>query len=86
MRVAHLKGQVIHNGHHVMFFPDLSTEVPKQRKQYNQVKQQLRELHINFGLIFPAKMRISHHSNRLLFHTPAEVEEFMWKTRQQNEG
>lgn len=86
MRAARLKGKIIHNGHHVMFFPDLSTEVQKQRKQYNQVKQQLREMHINFGLIFPAKMRIFHHDNRLLFHTPTEVEDFIRRLRQQNEG
>uniref|UniRef100_A0A3B4EYR5 L1 transposable element RRM domain-containing protein n=1 Tax=Pundamilia nyererei TaxID=303518 RepID=A0A3B4EYR5_9CICH len=79
MRAARLKGKITYNGHHIMFFPDLSTEVQKQRKQYNQVKQQLCEMHINFGLIFPAKMRILHQDKRLLFHTPAEVEDFIRK-------
>uniref|UniRef100_A0A3Q0T2G0 L1 transposable element RRM domain-containing protein n=1 Tax=Amphilophus citrinellus TaxID=61819 RepID=A0A3Q0T2G0_AMPCI len=86
MTAARLKGKVMYNGSHVMFFPDLSTEVLKRRKQYNQVKQQLRDLNINFGLIFPAKMRIFHRGNRFLFHTPSEVEEFIRKTRQPADG
>lgn len=86
MTAARLKGKVMYNGRHVMFFPDLSVEVVKQRKQYDQVKQQLRNLNINFGLIFPAKMRISHRGNSFLFHTPTEVEEFIQKARKQTDG
>uniref|UniRef100_A0A3Q3B0V7 L1 transposable element RRM domain-containing protein n=1 Tax=Kryptolebias marmoratus TaxID=37003 RepID=A0A3Q3B0V7_KRYMA len=86
MTAARLKGKVMYNGRHVMFFPDLSAEVVKQRKQYDQVKQQLRNLNINFGLIFPAKMRIFQRGNRFLFHTPTEVEEFIQKARQQTDG
>uniref|UniRef100_A0A3Q2PSW3 L1 transposable element RRM domain-containing protein n=1 Tax=Fundulus heteroclitus TaxID=8078 RepID=A0A3Q2PSW3_FUNHE len=86
MTAARLKGKVMYNGRHVMFFPDLSADVVKQRKQYDQVKQQLRNLNINFGLIFPAKMRTFHHGNCFLFHTPSEVEVFIGKTKQQTDG
>lgn len=85
MKAAHQKGKVIYRGHHVMFFPDLSTEVQKQRSQFNGVKQQLLSLNIDFELIFPAKMRIFHQGNRQFFHTPAEVEDFIRRVRQQSD-
>ncbi len=75
----------MYEGHHVMFFPDLSMEVQNQRKQYNWVKQQLRELDINFGLIFPAKMRVFHQDNQHLFHFPTEVEDFIKQVRKQSD-
>ncbi|KAL7390700.1 hypothetical protein ABVT39_025997 [Epinephelus coioides] len=54
---------------------DLSMEVQKQQKQYNGMKQQLRELNIDFGLVFLAKMRIFYQSSQHLFLT--QVEEFI---------
>lgn len=86
MRAARQKGKVMYREHHVMFFPDLSVEVQKQRRQYNGVKQKLRELHLDFGLIFPAKMRIFHKGSRHLFHTPEEVEVFIQRVRQEKDG
>ncbi|XP_051806508.1 zinc finger protein 568-like isoform X2 [Acanthochromis polyacanthus] len=70
---------------HIRCHTDLFTEVQKQRNQLNGVKQQLRSLNIDFGLIFPAKMRIFHQGNRQLFHTPAEVEDFICHVRQQSD-
>lgn len=86
MTAAHLKGKVMYNGCHVMFFPDLFADVVKQRKQYDWVKQQLRKLNISFRLIFPAKMRIFRRGGRFLFHTLTEMEEFIWKTGQKTDG
>lgn len=60
MRAARQKGKVMYREHQVVFFTDLSVEVQKQRRQYNGVKQKLRELRMDFGLIFPAKMKIFH--------------------------
>lgn len=71
---------------HIMFLPDLSAEVQKQRKLYNGVKRQLWELNIDFGLIFPAKMRIFHQGGQHLLYTPAEVDNFIQRARQQKDG
>lgn len=83
MKAACQKGKVMHQGHHIMFFPDLSTEVQKQRSQINGAKQQLQTLNTDFGLIFPAMMRVFHQGNRHFFNTPAEVEEFIRHVHQQ---
>ena len=86
MSAARRRGKVMYEGRHVMFFPDLSTDVQNQRKQYNQVKQQLREMDINFGLIFPAKMRVIHQGERHLFNSPSEVEAFIKRLRQRRDA
>lgn len=86
MKAARQRGKVMYRDRHIMFFPDLSTVVQKQRRQYDGVKQQLRELNIGFGLIFPARMRIFHQGSRNLFHTAAEVEDFIRRVRQQSAG
>ena len=86
MRAARKKGKVMYREHHIMFFPDLSVEVQKQRRQYNDVKLKLRELHLDFGLVFPAKMKIFHKGSRQQFNTPEEVEAFIQRIRQQQEG
>lgn len=86
MRAARKKGKLMYREHQVMFFPDMSVEVQKKRRQYNDVKVKLRELRLDFGLIFPAKMRIFHQGNRHQFNTPEEVEAFIQRVRQQQEG
>lgn len=86
MIAARKKGKVMYREHQIMFFPDLSVEVQKQRRQYNDVKLKLRALHLDFGLIFPAKMKIFHKGSRHQFNTPEEVEAFIQQIRQQQEG
>ena len=60
-----------------MFFPDLSAEIQQQRRKFDGVKARLHNLDIEFGLKFPAKMRIYHKGKLLTFLTPAEVEAFI---------
>lgn len=85
MRAARQKGKVMYQERQVMFFPDLSVEVQKQRRQYNDVKRKLHELNLDFGLIFPAKMRIMHEGRRHLFNTPGEVEAFIQRLHLEND-
>ncbi|KAF0044720.1 hypothetical protein F2P81_003878 [Scophthalmus maximus] len=63
----------------VMFFPDLSAEIQQQRRMFDGVKAQLQNLDIEFGLQFPAKMRIYHRGKPRTFLTPADVEAFIQK-------
>ncbi len=41
--------------HKVMFFPDFSMEVRRQRKQFDGVKKPLQLLNIEYRLTYPAK-------------------------------
>ena len=63
----------------LMFFPDLSAEIQQQRRMFDGVKSRLHNLDIEFGLQFPAKMRIYHKDKLLTFLTPSDVEAFIQK-------
>ncbi|KAF0023407.1 hypothetical protein F2P81_024037 [Scophthalmus maximus] len=61
----------------VMFFPDLSAEIQQQRRMFDGVKARLHNLDIEFGLQFPAKMRIYLKGKPRTFLT--DVEAFIQK-------
>lgn len=44
----------------VRFYGDLTTEVYKQYRQYNSVRQQLRSLGLRHGILFPAKLVVTY--------------------------
>ena len=77
MKAAHLKDEIIIAGGRVMFFPDLSTEVQRQRKLFDGVKQSMRQMHKEYGILFLAKMRILHNKSWHYFTSPSHTEEFI---------
>ena len=56
MKAAHLKDEIILESSRAMFFPDLSTEVQRQRKPFDGLKQSLRQVCKEYGFLFLAKM------------------------------
>ncbi|KAI3359465.1 hypothetical protein L3Q82_013767, partial [Scortum barcoo] len=56
IKAAIAKKDVLYKNQHVRFYNDLTTEVHKQRRQYNSVHQQLRSLGLRHGFIPPAKL------------------------------
>ena len=77
MQAARKKGKIMYEGHHVMFFHDISTELHKKRKHFDDVKQRLRDLKIDYGIIYPAKLRLFHEGKPRMFADPASVELFI---------
>lgn len=77
LRLAWEKGQVFYKGSRIHFFPDVSAEVAKRRAAFNQVKAQLRGAGIEFGLLFPARLRINHDEARHFFDCPQKALEFV---------
>lgn len=77
MRAAMAKGKVICGGQEVMFFPDLSTDLHRRRRGFDRVKQQLRAMNVRYGLIYPAKLRVSSGGHTHVFETPADAEKFI---------
>lgn len=63
----------------VMFFPDLSPKVQKQRKLFDGVKLRLRHLNRNYGLMFPAQLRIWHEDAWHYFKSAAKADKFIDK-------
>ncbi|KAL3976484.1 zinc finger and BTB domain-containing protein 44 [Sarotherodon galilaeus] len=76
MRAARAKGKVTCGGR-ILFFPDLSAELHRRRRCFDRVKEQLRSMNISYGIIYPAKLRVSSDGQICEFETPAEAEKFV---------
>lgn len=59
-------------------FQDISTELHKKRKRFDGVKR-LRDLKMDYGIIYPAKLRLFHEGKPCVFADPAGVESFIKK-------
>ena len=73
----------------VLSFPDLSASLMKRRKEFNQVKRELRSKDILFALLHPATLRVTlPDGGRKFFQTPKAAAAFRhdtpertWRTR-----
>lgn len=76
MRAARTKGKILYGEQEVMFFPDISAELQRQRRRCDGVKQQLRSLDIRYGMVYPAKLRMTADGRTHEFNSPADAEKF----------
>ena len=63
-----------------MVFPDYSTQVQKNRRSYNKVKQKLRALGIRYMLMFPAKLKVIYQGKVLFFVTSESAWDWAMET------
>jgi len=75
--LARKKGRIMYKGHNVMFFHDISTELHKKRKRFDDVKRRLRDLKMDYGIIYPAKLRLFYVGKPCVFADLAGVESFI---------
>lgn len=78
---ARRKGKILYNDRQVMLFPDVSAELHKQRRKFDEVKRKLRELNVQYGIVFPARLRVTHSGRSHFFDNPKEAEIFITKIR-----
>lgn len=84
MRAARKMNTLIYEGKKVMFFPDFSVDLRKQRRLFDPVKRQLAELRgrdLRFGLIYPAKLLVTFEGKRRIFDTPTEANVFVQRLK-----
>lgn len=58
--------QVMFQNHHIMLFPDLSPEVLKQQRRFDNMKRELRRRKIKYRIIFSAKLLVIYGDHRHL--------------------
>lgn len=68
-----------------MLFPDVSEELHKQRRRFDGVKCKLRELDIQYGIVFPARLRITYGGRSHFFDNPSETEIFITKIQKKGD-
>lgn len=65
-----------YRGHNIKFYEDFSAAVAKKRAAFNQVKASLYKKGIRFGMIFPARLRITFNGVTHIFDSPEQAEQF----------
>lgn len=71
-------GPVTFKGEAVMFFPDLSANLVKRRKEYNQVKKELHAKKLQFSLLHPATLRVTlSNGEKKFFKSPEAAASFL---------
>ncbi|KAJ8001122.1 hypothetical protein DPEC_G00187950 [Dallia pectoralis] len=72
LRTARKMTEARYENQRVPFFPDLSAETRKLQLRFNGVKNQLRALHIRYGILYPSHLIITHNDKRRIFKSVAE--------------
>lgn len=67
---------ISYQGHPVRIFEDFSATLAKKRASFNKVKSQLYKDGIRFGLLYPARLRVTVNGLTRIFDTAEEAEHF----------
>ncbi|XP_014339912.2 uncharacterized protein LOC135358183 [Latimeria chalumnae] len=79
---ARERGALDWEGSKILIFPDLLRDLQEKRKKFVEVKQQLRDRGVKYGLFYPAILKISMGGKDYSFTTPNEVQDFLKKMNQ----
>uniref|UniRef100_A0A1A8BV28 LINE-1 type transposase domain containing 1 n=2 Tax=Nothobranchius kadleci TaxID=1051664 RepID=A0A1A8BV28_NOTKA len=62
----------------LLIFPDFSADLTRRRTAFNEVKEILRKQEgVRYGLLYPARMRISFRGETKVFNSPEDVKGFI---------
>lgn len=85
MKAVKSKKEIFYKNHRVRFYADVATEVHRQRKQFDEVRGQLRQLGVRHGIISPSTLVLTYKERVYKFSSPAEAKTFVRKIQQDNE-
>ena len=77
MQKARSMGEITVDGTRIHIFEDFSPAVEKRRREFSEVKKSLRALGVEYRLLFPATLRVSHGNKTQFFKTVAEAEGYV---------
>lgn len=77
VRAARAKGKIMYNDQEVKFFQDVARETHIKRKRYDEVKQQLKARSIQYEILHPARLRVTHAGRSQIFNSPEEAAVFL---------
>lgn len=76
LRWAKSHRETSYNGHRIKIFEDFSTTVAKNRAAFNPVKGLLYRRGVRFGMLYPARLRVTHNNGEHIFNSPEAAEAF----------
>lgn len=79
MQRARQAGPLLYNGQRFLLFLDYTTTVAKRRVAFDEAKKLLRDCQgVKYGLLFPARFRITLNGTQSMFNSPEEVTSFIF--------
>ena len=67
LRLSREKNELKYKGNRVHIFPDFSAGLVIKRRQFDNIKKKLRELNMEYSLLYPASLRIISAGKAVLF-------------------
>uniref|UniRef100_H2ZWA1 L1 transposable element RRM domain-containing protein n=1 Tax=Latimeria chalumnae TaxID=7897 RepID=H2ZWA1_LATCH len=77
------KGPLNWEGNKILIFPDLSKELQEKRRGFLEVKKQLRDREIRYGLFYPAILKVTWERKDYSFNSPKDAQAFLEKIDQE---
>lgn len=77
LRIAREKRQLQFEGLQFTLYPDFTAIVQEERRKFLPAKQKLRLAQIDYALLYPAKLRVTHQGQQMFFTKPQQVDEFL---------
>ena len=77
LRLSREKKELKYKSNRVHIFPDFSTGLVLKRRQFDNIKKKLRELNMEYSLLYPASLRIISAGKAVLFKSPGDAESFI---------
>lgn len=70
LRLTREKGNIPFGNSHIAVFLDFSAEVRQKRAQFSDDKRQLRNHHLAYAMLFPARLRVIRDGKTHFFEDP----------------
>lgn len=80
LRLTREKGNIPFGSTPIAVYPDFSAEVQKKQAQFSEAKRRLRNHHLPYAMLFPARLRVIRDGKPHFFEDPSAV--IPWLERQ----
>lgn len=84
LKAARAKKETLYKGHPVCFYPDLAAGVHQKQREFDGVRQKLRNMGIRHGILVPARLVVTYKGSTQTFKTPTEAEAFIRQIQEEN--
>lgn len=84
LKAARAKKETLYKGHPVRFYPDLAAGVHQKQREFDGVRQKLRNMGIRHGILVPARLVVTYKGSTQTFKTPTEAEAFIRQIQEEN--
>lgn len=61
----------------ISIYPDFTQAVQEARKKFNPAKQQLRDLKIEYAMLYPARLKVTEDGKTKIYNDPKELLKYL---------